>query len=92
MARITFSLPDDIEKHVDARADEAGHPSVSAYIAGLVEADLRAAGVIDPSPLQAVRQEAIAAAEIVGAEAVLAAIRNAKRGAYAQRAEAVTPS
>jgi Arc/MetJ-type ribon-helix-helix transcriptional regulator len=75
MARITFSLSDEYESLIEARVEEQHLPSVSSYIAALVERDLAAAGVLTGSPMKAVREEAAAAAELVGPERTLSALR-----------------
>jgi Arc/MetJ-type ribon-helix-helix transcriptional regulator len=75
MARITFSLPDDLEPLIEDRVKELRLPSVSNYILSLVERDLASAGILVGSPMKAVRDEAAAAAEVVGPEKTLSTLR-----------------
>lgn len=82
MARITFSLPDSLEPVIDERVRDEKIPSVSAYICDLVTRDLTAAGLLSDDPIKVVRAEAAAAAELVGAERVLATLKGLKADAY----------
>lgn len=88
MARITFSLPDELEALVEDYVGEQKLPSVSSYVAGLIERDLASAGMLPGSGLKAVREEATAAAEIAGHDETLAALRAVKASALARRASA----
>lgn len=82
MARITFSLPDDLEVIIPERVKALNLPSVSAYVAQLIERDLESAGILPGTPAHDVREEAVAAAEIVGPDRVLAALKGLRTEAY----------
>lgn len=88
MARITFSIEDEVAPLIDDRAGER-HPSVSSYIAELVTNDLRSSGRMpgspgaenariaaelsrDPSGAQIVAKHLRRAANVLGKKAVAA--------------------
>lgn len=75
MARITFSIPDNLASAAEKRATE-DRRSLSAHIAILVEQDARAAGLL---PQDDVKAEILAAAEELGMEAALTALKRAAR-------------
>lgn len=75
MARITFSLPDDLEPLIEARASERKHPSVSAYICALVEIDLTAAGLMPGTPAHNIRELAVAAKDAAGEKKTVEALQ-----------------
>lgn len=75
MARITFSIPDELQKAAETRATE-DRRSLSAHIAILVERDARAAGLA-PGDMRA---ELLAAAEDVGGiDKAVAVLKRAAR-------------
>jgi hypothetical protein len=74
MARITFSIPDELAAAAEKRA-ESDRRSLSAHISILVENDAKAAGMLPGNP----HAELLAAAEEVGMEAALGALRRELR-------------
>lgn len=70
MARITFSIDDELAKAAEVRAKQ-DRRSLSAHISMLVENDARAAGLAGED----VAQKILAAAEDVGYERAMAAIQ-----------------
>ena len=50
VARLSIQLPDDLRSKVQARADEAGHASVEAYVEALLRADVEAEGADHGAP------------------------------------------
>lgn len=76
MARITFSIPDDLAKAAERRAAE-DRRSLSAHISILVERDARAAGMINGE--DSAKAELLAAADEVGIENALHAVVKLKR-------------
>ena len=47
MARLSVQIPDELRARAEARAVEAGHSSLDAYLESLLRADLAAPGVED---------------------------------------------
>ena len=47
MARLSIQIPDDLRPLAEARAAEAGHGSVEAYVEALLRADLDAVDLED---------------------------------------------
>lgn len=88
MARITFSLPDELEPAITERVRDAEYPSVSAYVCDLLRRDLTKAGLLQADPMSSVRNEALAAAEIAGANQVLTALRVVRETAIQAKAAA----
>jgi Arc/MetJ-type ribon-helix-helix transcriptional regulator len=86
MARITFSLPDELEPVIDERVHSERIPSVSAYICDLVTRDLTGAGLLKDDQIMIVRAKAAAAADLVGADKVLAALESLSADSYATEA------
>lgn len=75
MARITFSLPDELAKAAERRATE-DRRSLSSHIAVLVERDARAAGLL---PDGEVKAAILAASEELGLTEALAALQREAR-------------
>lgn len=75
MARITFSIPDDLAKIAEQRATD-DRRSLSAHISILVENDARASGLIKDTGAHA---EIIAYANTLGATRALSALKRAAR-------------
>jgi len=74
MARITFSIDDELATAAEKRATE-DRRSLSAHIAILVERDARASGALPGNP----RAEILAAIDEVGDEAALTVLRRERR-------------
>jgi len=75
-ARITFSIPDDVAAAAQKRA-EHDRRSLSSYITLLVEADLRAAGLMPGT--EPTRAELFALAEEIGVPAAIETLRKKLR-------------
>lgn len=80
--KISISLPQSLLAAVDAH-----EPNRSRYVQRLVTADLQAAGKLPGSPLAEVAELAKEAAEVVGAEVVLVALRQLGAGKLAKVGE-----
>lgn len=77
MARITFSIPDELSAAAEKRA-KADRRTLSAYIAGLVEQDARNAGLLvngDAALLELVHEAQKSGVDVLK---VLAKARRAK--------------
>jgi len=75
MARITFSISDQLASVASLRVAQDKHPSLSSYIAGLVEADANKAGLT----VQNLGSEILTAAEDIGHEQALKLLTEARR-------------
>ena len=53
MGRLSIRIPDDLRSKIEARAAEAGHPSVEHYVESLVRADVGRTDVGGPEHLAA---------------------------------------
>ena len=85
----SVSLPESLWGVVDAHAlADVASGDRSSYIRRLVTADLRAAGKLPGSPLAEVAELAKEAAEVVGADVVLVALRQLGSGKLAKAGEA----
>ena len=85
MARITFSIPDDLAAAAERRAT-ADRRSLSSYITVLVEADFKSRGEIPAD--DSARLELLALAAEVGLPAALETLRKKLRTTAAQKKEA----
>lgn len=90
MARITFSLPDNLEPVIDDRVREEKIPSVSAYICDLVTRDLTAAGLLKDDPIKVLRAKVAAVAIVAGHDQTNAALDDLLARSYEAAAAAVT--
>lgn len=76
-SRISFSAPPDIAAAAQKRASDERR-SLSAYVSGLILADLRAQGLLSVEEQE--KQELLAAADQIGTKRALAALlREARR-------------
>lgn len=81
----SVSMTEALWAAVDSHADDMGEDR-SDYIRRLVHDDLTAAGKMPKTPRNAVRELAIAAAELAGERRVLEVLENLKAEALADKA------
>lgn len=86
--RFGVSMPGSLLEAIDAHVTETNEDR-SAYLRRLAQADLASAGKLPGTPAHDIRAEALSAAEIAGADVVLAALRAVKSKGYAPAEAAV---